>query len=92
MGRAADSIVYSCAFVLCAGRDDAEVARRASVIGREVDEMRSNSPLVGTPAEIVDKLGPWAELGTQRVYAQMLDMSDLAHLELFAEEVLPQLR
>ncbi|OBI85999.1 LLM class F420-dependent oxidoreductase [Mycobacterium asiaticum] len=91
-GRAADSIVYSCAFVLCAGRDDAEVARRASVIGREVDEMRSNSPLVGTPAEIVDKLGPWAELGTQRVYAQMLDMSDLAHLELFAEEVLPQLR
>ncbi|OBJ83646.1 LLM class F420-dependent oxidoreductase [Mycobacterium asiaticum] len=91
-GRAPDSIVYSCAFVLCAGRDDAEVARRASVIGREVDEMRSNSPLVGTPAEIVDKLGPWVELGTQRVYAQMLDMSDLAHLELFAEEVLPQLR
>lgn len=91
-GRAPDSIVYSCAFVLCAGRDDAEVARRASVIGRDVDEMRSNSPLVGTPAEIVDKLGPWAELGTQRVYAQMLDMSDLAHLELLAEQVIPQLR
>ncbi|OBK22625.1 LLM class F420-dependent oxidoreductase [Mycobacterium asiaticum] len=91
-GRAPDSIVYSCAFVLCAGRDDAEVGRRASVIGREVAEMRSNSPLVGTPAEIVDKLGPWAELGTQRVYAQMLDMSDLAHLELFAEKVIPQLR
>ncbi|OBI80535.1 LLM class F420-dependent oxidoreductase [Mycobacterium asiaticum] len=91
-GRAPDSIVYSCAFVLCAGRDDAEVARRASVIGREVDEMRSNSPLVGTPAEIVDKLGLWAELGTQRVYAQMLDMSDLAHIELLAEQVIPQLR
>lgn len=91
-GRAADSIVYSSAFVLCAGRDEAEVARRASVIGREVDEMRSNSPLVGTPAEIVDKLGPWAELGVQRVYAQLLDMSDLAHLELLAGEVMPQLR
>lgn len=90
-GRAADSIVYSCAFVLCAGRDDAEVARRAAVIGREVAEMRSNSALVGTPAEIVDKLGPWVELGVQRVYAQTLDMSDLAHLELFADEVLPQL-
>ena len=73
-GRAADSIVYSSAFVLCAGRDDAEVARRASVIGREVDEMRSNSPLVGSPDEIVDKLGPWRELGVQRVYAQLLDM------------------
>lgn len=90
-GRAADSIVYSSAFVLCAGRDDAEVSRRAAVIGREVDEMRSNSPLVGTPAEIVDKLGPWGELGVQRVYAQLLDMSDLAHLELLASEVMPQL-
>jgi F420-dependent oxidoreductase-like protein len=89
--RPADSLVYSCAFVLCAGRDDAEVARRASVIGRDVDEMRSNSPLVGTPAEIIDKLGSWAELGVQRVYAQLLDLSDLAQLELFAGEVLPQL-
>ncbi|WP_310781668.1 LLM class F420-dependent oxidoreductase [Mycobacterium sp. Z3061] len=91
-GRAADSIVYSSAFVLCTGHDDAEVARRASVIGREVDEMRSNSPLVGTPGEIVDKLGPWGELGVRRVYAQLLDMSDLAHLELLASEVMPQLR
>lgn len=91
-GRAADSIVYSSAFVLCAGRDEAEVSRRAAVIGREVDEMRSNSPLVGTPGEIVDKLGPWGELGVRRVYAQLLDMSDLAHLELLASEVMPQLR
>lgn len=90
-GRAADSIVYSSAFVLCAGRDEAEVSRRASVIGREVDEMRSNSPLVGTPGEIVDKLGQWGELGVRRVYAQLLDMSDLAHLELLASDVMPQL-
>ncbi|MFV8317805.1 LLM class F420-dependent oxidoreductase [Mycobacterium sp. 23] len=91
-GRAADSIVYSSAFVLCAGRDEAEVSRRAAVIGRDVDEMRSNSPLVGTPGEIVDKLGPWGELGVRRVYAQLLDMSDLAHLELLASDVMPQLR
>lgn len=90
--RPADSMTYSSAFVLCAGRDDAEVARRAAVIGREVDEMRSNSPLVGTPTEIVDKLGPWAELGVQRVYAQTLDLSDLEHLELLAGEVMSQLR
>jgi F420-dependent oxidoreductase-like protein len=90
-GRPADSIVYSCAFVLCAGRDDAEVARRAAVIGRDVDEMRSNSPLVGTPAEIVDNLGPWTDLGVRRFYAQMLDLSDLAHLELLAGEVMSQL-
>ncbi|BBX05128.1 LLM class F420-dependent oxidoreductase [Mycolicibacterium moriokaense] len=90
-GRAADSLTYSAAFVVCAGRDEQEIARRAAAIGREVDEMRSNSPLVGTPTEILDKLGPYLEIGVQRVYLQLLDMSDLDHLDFFAAEVLPQL-
>jgi F420-dependent oxidoreductase-like protein len=90
-GRPADSMTYSAAFVLCAGRDEAEVARRAAAIGRDLDELRGDSPLVGTPAEIVDKLGPFAEIGVQRVYLQTLDMSDLEHLELFATEVVRQL-
>ncbi len=77
--------------MVCAGRDDAEVARRADAIGREVDELRGNSPLVGTPAEIADKFGQYAAIGVQRVYLQLLDMSDLAHLEFFAAEVIPQL-
>jgi F420-dependent oxidoreductase-like protein len=89
-GRAADSLTYSAAFVACAGRDDAEVAKRAAVIGREVDELRSNSPLVGTPAEIADRLGAFIEAGVQRVYLQLLDMSDLAHAEFFASEVAGQ--
>ncbi|MBJ8341226.1 LLM class F420-dependent oxidoreductase [Antrihabitans sp. YC3-6] len=86
-GRAPDSLTYSAAFVVCAGRDESEIARRAAAIGREVDELRSNSPLVGTPDEIVDRLTPFAEAGVQRVYLQVLDMSDLDHLELFAEVV-----
>ena len=90
-GRPDDSMVYSSAFVLCVGRDDSEVARRAATIGRDVDELRSNSPLVGTPAEIVDNLGAWEQIGVQRVYTQLLDLSDLAHLELLASEVMPQL-
>ena len=90
-GRSRDSLIYSAAFVVCAGRDDAEVAARAAAIGREVDELRGNSPLVGTPDEIVDRLGRFAEIGVQRVYLQLLDMSDLDHLDLFAAEVVPQL-
>jgi F420-dependent oxidoreductase-like protein len=86
-GRAPESLTYSAAFVVCAGRDEAEIARRADAIGREVDELRSNSPLVGTPEEIVDRLSPFAEAGVHRVYLQVLDMSDLDHLELFAEVV-----
>jgi F420-dependent oxidoreductase-like protein len=91
VGRPADSMTYSAAFVVCAGRDDAEIARRADTIGREVDELRSNSPLAGTPNQIVDQLGPYGEIGLQRVYLQLLDMSDLEHLRLFADEVQRQL-
>ena len=89
-GRPADALTYSACFVVCAGRDEAEIARRAAAIGREVDELRSNSPLVGTPTEIADKLGPYIEAGVQRVYLQLLDMSDLEHLEFFAKQVVPQ--
>ena len=48
-------------------------------------------PLVGTPGEIVEHLGPFAEIGLQRVYLQVLDLSDLEHLRLFADEVQRQL-
>jgi F420-dependent oxidoreductase-like protein len=90
VGRAGDDIVYSAAFAVCAGGDEAQIARRADAIGREVDELRANTPLVGTPAEIVDRLGPFAEAGVQRVYLQLLDAADLDHLELFASEVMRQ--
>ena len=91
VGRNPDDIVYSAAFVVCAGRDDAEVRRRAAAISREADELRANTPLVGTPAEIVDRLAPYIEAGVQRVYLQLLDLSDLDHIELFATEVARQL-
>jgi F420-dependent oxidoreductase-like protein len=90
-GRSAESLTYSAAFVVCAGRDEQEIARRAAAIGREVDELRSNSPLVGTPTEIADKLGAYLQLGVQRVYLQVLDHSDLDHVDFFAAEVIPQL-
>jgi alkanesulfonate monooxygenase SsuD/methylene tetrahydromethanopterin reductase-like flavin-dependent oxidoreductase (luciferase family) len=45
---------------------------------------------VGTPAEIADKLAAYVEAGVQRVYLQLLDMSDLDHVEFFATEVAPQ--
>ncbi|MFC7673676.1 LLM class F420-dependent oxidoreductase [Mycolicibacterium sp. GCM10028919] len=90
-GRSKDSLTYSAAFVLCAGRDEQDVARRADAIGREVGELRENSPLAGTAGEIVDRLGSFIDAGVQRVYLQTLDMSDLDHLEFFASDVIRQL-
>jgi len=89
-GRDPASMVYSSALVLCVGKDEAEVARRAAAIGREVDELREHG-VAGTPAEAVDVLGRYAEAGAERVYLQVLDLSDLDHLDLVASEVVPQL-
>ncbi|MFD4369091.1 LLM class F420-dependent oxidoreductase [Rhodococcus sp. NPDC058521] len=89
-GRDPKELVYSNALVLCCGRTEDEIARRAAAIGREVDELRENG-LAGTPAELVDKIGRYAEVGSQRIYLQTLDLIDLDHLELVASEVMPQL-
>ncbi|MCX2968577.1 MULTISPECIES: LLM class F420-dependent oxidoreductase [Streptomyces] len=89
-GRDADELVYSNALVACVGRDDAEVARRAAAIGREVAELKENG-LAGSPAEVVDKIGRYAETGSSRVYLQMLDLADLDHLELISSQVQSQL-
>jgi F420-dependent oxidoreductase-like protein len=84
------ALVYSAAVTMCVGRDDAEVARRAKAIGRDVDELRANGA-AGTPAEVVDKLSQFGEAGATRLYLQMMDMTDLDHVELIASEVRPQL-
>lgn len=60
-GRSADDLTYSSALVVCVGKDDQEVARRAASIGREVDELKENG-LAGTPAEVVEKIGRYAEV------------------------------
>lgn len=88
--RDPDDLTWSNALVLCVGSDEAEIARRAAAIGRDVAELRENG-LAGTPAEVVDKIGRFAELGAQRIYLQTLDLGDLDHLRLVAAEVMPHL-
>ncbi|MGV9558514.1 LLM class F420-dependent oxidoreductase [Streptomyces sp. NPDC003401] len=89
-GRAPEEITYSNALVVCVGKDDREVARRAAAIGREVDELKENG-LAGTPAEVVEKIGRYAEVGATRFYLQVLDLHDLDHLELISAQVQSQL-
>jgi alkanesulfonate monooxygenase len=90
IGRDPESLVYSTAQVVCVGRNDAEIARRAAAIGRDVDELKANG-VCGTPSEAIEKLASWAAHGAPRVYLQFLDLTDLDHLELVGSEVLPHL-
>ena len=88
-GRDPASMIFSTAQVVCCGKDEAEIAGRAAAIGRELSDLRENG-LAGSPAEIVDKLGAFADAGATTAYLQVLDLADLDHLDLLASEVLPQ--
>jgi F420-dependent oxidoreductase-like protein len=78
-------LVFSAAQTIACGRTGAEARQRAENIG-------STPPLFGTPDQVVDQIGKFAELGTTRLFLQILDLNDLDHLELIASQVAPQLR
>jgi F420-dependent oxidoreductase-like protein len=85
------SLLRSAALVLCVGRDEAELRRRAAAIGREPAELRTNGA-AGTVSEVVHRLAAWRDAGARRMYLQVLDLADLDHLHLVADEVMPALR
>jgi len=89
IGRYPASMTYSVAQTVCCGKDEAEFRRRAAAIGREPADMRARG-IGGTPAEAAAKIAEFAEIGAERVYLQVLDLSDLDHLELIASDVMPQ--
>jgi F420-dependent oxidoreductase-like protein len=91
VGRDPSSMTWSTAQVLCCGEDEEAYRRRAAAIGREPEQLRATA-LAGTVAEVTDKLGTFADGGAQRVYLQVLDLSDLDHLRLVAAEVAPAFR
>ncbi len=84
------SLTYSAALVLCCGVDEREFERRATAIGREPAELRENGA-AGTVDQVVATLTSWRDAGAERLYLQVLDLSDLEHLEFVAAEVVPQL-
>ena len=88
-GRYPSSMIYSVAQTVCCGKDEAEFRRRAAAIGEEPEDLRANG-IGGTPGEVMAKIAEFAEIGAERVYLQVLDLSDLRHLELIASDVLPQ--
>ena len=88
-GRDPASMRFSVAHTVVCGKDDAEVARRASAIGWTADDLRTRG-ITGTPAQVVDTIGEFGRAGADTIYLQVLDPSDLAHLELIAADVLPR--
>jgi F420-dependent oxidoreductase-like protein len=86
--RDPDDLVWSNAAVVCVGSDEKQFRRRAAAIDHDPDELRKHS-VAGTVSEAVDALGRFADAGAERVYLQFLDLTDLDHLHLLADEVRP---
>jgi F420-dependent oxidoreductase-like protein len=89
-GRDPKTLRLSAAQVVCCGRDEAEVERRAAAIGRKPEELRQNGA-AGTPEEVVERLQQFAAIGAETAYLQVLDLNDLDHIRLLSEDVVPRL-
>jgi F420-dependent oxidoreductase-like protein len=83
------TLTLSVALLVCCGRTDAEVRRRAEALGRDPETLRSRGGLVGTAADVAEQIHAYRELGASRVFLQVIDMSDLDHLDVIASEVAP---
>jgi F420-dependent oxidoreductase-like protein len=80
-----DRPVFSAAETIAVGRTEAEAKERAARIG-------TTPPLYGTPEQVADQIGRYAELGASRMFLQVLDLADLDHLDVIASEVAPRLK
>lgn len=93
-GRAANGrppLTLSAALTVVCGRDDGEVRRRALAAQVDPAELRAGGGVVGTPGDVAEQLHEYARSGATRVFLQVLDLSDLDHLDLIAAEVAPAL-
>ncbi|MET8340252.1 LLM class F420-dependent oxidoreductase [Streptosporangium canum] len=87
-GRA--PLVLSAGVVVAIGRDDAEARRRAEPL-HVPSALPPEDPVIGSPAQLVERIGEFAAIGATRIHLRLIDMADLDHLELIAAEVLPYL-
>ncbi|HYI34909.1 MAG TPA: LLM class F420-dependent oxidoreductase [Glaciibacter sp.] len=90
VGRDPAELRYTVALTTAVGTDEAEYARRAESIGRTPAGLRADG-LGGTTSEVVHRIGMLAADGVECVYLQIMDLSDLDHLEFIASEVVPQI-
>ena len=91
VGRDHRSLAYSIVQTVCCARNAGELARRGESLGSGVAGP-CEAGLIGSPAELVDRINDYAEIGASRVYLQLLDIQDFDHLELLATEVVNHFR
>ena len=82
-GRDPKSVKRSIMTQLIIGKTEAEVRARSA------DHKEPDKVIIGTPSEVVDRIGAYAEAGVERFMLQWLDLDDIDGIELTARDVLP---
>lgn len=86
-----DPPLRSSGVAVAIGRSDQQARRRSERLaepGRAVPP--GEAPVIGPPEQLVERIGELREIGAGRVYLRLADLTDLDHLELIAEQVLPK--
>ncbi|MDF2048136.1 LLM class F420-dependent oxidoreductase [Microbacterium sp. Kw_RZR3] len=85
------SLKLSVALPTIVGADDAEIERRLAAIGQSREQFDNGANIIGTPDEVIEKVGRLRELGASRVYFQLLDLRDVDHADQIGTDVVPHL-
>lgn len=81
---------FSLGLLVACGRTPAEARRRAETLYEPGSVLPQEDSVVGSPAQVVERIGQAEEVGVSRVYLRLPDLTDLDQVELLAEQVLPQ--
>lgn len=85
-GRAPGDVKRSLMTGLIFGRTNAQLQEQLN--GRSVDEVRARGVAVGTPSEIADVVGAYADAGAYRIMLQWMNLDDFDGLEALAKALL----
>ena len=88
IGRDPRSLTFSIMASLAVGTTERDRAARAAASGKTPEVVRLTG-VGGTPAQAVERLRRLEDAGVQRIYLQFPGFTDVDHLALVAEEVLP---
>ncbi|MBL7253841.1 LLM class F420-dependent oxidoreductase [Paractinoplanes lichenicola] len=83
-------LTLSAGIVVAIGRSDVEARRRAAPLHVK-SVLPPEDPVMGSPDQLVQRIGEMREIGATRVHLRIVEMDDLDHIDLIAGEVLPQL-
>lgn len=86
-GRA--PLVFSFAHTIICGETEVAAKKRAERHTQGNAHDPGDGGIVGTPEQVAERLREYADAGARRAFLQVLDMTDLEHLDLIAAEVLP---